>query len=130
MPDILIELAAYLQAGLTETTAVSCYEMADSPAKYVLVQSIPAELPSPPQIDAISTRIRVTARDSSNVAAFALADSCWKLLYEQPPEEPTGFIKLKDTWIFVDLCGKPAWQKSDQKGNKYFSFEAIITTAK
>ena len=130
MQDMLIDVAKYLQAGLGDTAAVSCYEMPDSPAAYVVVQAIPSDLPSPPQIDAISTRVRITARANSNVAAFALASECWKLLYEQPPNEPTGFIKLEEIWIFVDLRGKPIWQKTDQRGNKYFSFEAIITTSK
>lgn len=132
--ELLFAVATYLaeKLSLEPGKQVFCYEMPDKPDECICVYEVQTSLTSPPQIDAISRRIRVSARSTGNAAAATLAESCWQRLWTDGEEEvPTGFIKLNGTkTVFVDLRGKPLWDKSDQQNRKVFSFEAVITTTK
>lgn len=131
--ELLIEVATYLgqKLSLVPGKQVFCYEMPEKPDECVCVYEVPTTLTSPPQIDAISRRIRVSCRSTSNAAAAELAENCWQHLWSDGKDEiPTGFITLVDRTVFVDLRGKPIWDKSDQQNRKVFSFEAVITTTK
>lgn len=131
--ELLFAVATYLASKLSLEPGkqVFCYEMPDKPDECVCVYEVQTSLTSPPQIDAISRRLRISIRSTSNAAAAQLAESCWQhLLTDGEDEVPTGFIKLEDRTVFVDLRGKPLWDKSDQQNRKVFSFEAVITTTK
>lgn len=134
MTDLLQRVAVYLatQLSLKSGEQVMCYEMPDKPDVCVCVYESSSTLTSPPQIDAISRRLRISVRALSNSAANELAEKCWQAMYSSSPEEvPTGFIELESgLYVFSDLRGKPLWEKSDQRNRKYFSFETVITTTK
>ena len=134
MTDLLQRVAVYLATKLSFNPGeqVMCYEMPDKPDVCVCVYESPSTLTSPPQIDAVSRRLRISVRAGSNSAANGLAEKCWQaMLNSEPDSVPTGFIKLDEaTYVFSDLRSKPLWEKTDQRNRKYFSFETIITTTK
>lgn len=134
MTELLQRVAVYLanSIGLTPGVDIMCYEMADKPDTCVCIYESPSTLASPPQIDAISRRLRISVRALSNAAANELAERCWQaMLCSESDTVPTGFIELEDNvFVFSDLRSKPLWEKADQRNRKYFSFETIITTTK
>ena len=71
MTDLLQHVAVYLATKLSFNPGeqVMCYEMPDKPDVCVCVYESPSTLTSPPQIDAISRRLRISVRAGSNSAA-------------------------------------------------------------
>lgn len=134
MTDLLQRVAVYLatRLSLKPGEQVMSYEMPDKPDVCVCVYESASTLTSPPQIDAISRRLRISVRALSNAAANEMAEQCWQaMLCSEPDAVPTGFIELSDgIFVFSDLRSKPQWEKSDQRNRKYFSFETVITTTK
>ena len=134
MTDLIQHVAEYLTEKLNMDTGtqVMCYEMPEKSDTCVCIYEVLPAPVSPPQIDAISRRIRIVVRAKSNGEANELSERCWQwMLCSATNDFPTGFIELKNNvFVFSDLQNKPIWQKSDQKNRKYFSFDTVITTTK
>lgn len=133
--NLLDELVNYIAKHLQLEPGESAFyhEMPDEPDECICLYELKTALDSPPQIDAIARRIRFTTRGLCNTVASDLAEKLWSVLWmdaERELEVSDGFITLEAGMVFVDLRGKPIWDKSDQRNRKYFSFEAVITTTK
>lgn len=133
--DLLDNLVEYLAKQLNMVPGEDAFyhEMPDEPDTCFCLYEVKTTLDSPPQIDAISRRVRFVTRANGNSASNALAEQMWLALWhdaERDVDVPDGFITLRDGIVFVDLRGKPIWDKSDQRNRKYFCFEAVITTTK
>lgn len=133
--DLLLALATYI-AEKTEKVLgkqVFYYEMPDTPDECICLQEKKTSLPTLPQIDAVSRRIVFSIRAKSNESSYALANEVYQWMWcsDADEESPTGFLELAEgLFVFSDVRGIPVWDKSDQKGRKYFTFEAVVTTQK
>lgn len=137
MTDLLLAVATYLAVKTSKVLGkqVFYHEMPDAPDECICIQETKTSLTTvaPPQVDAVSRRLQIVTRAKTNDASNALGELCYRWLYssDDPIECATGFVELsKDTYVFCDLRNKPTWQKADQKGRKYFAFEAVVTTTR
>lgn len=140
MTGILPEITTYLaaKAGLVAGTSIFYNEMPDAVNKCVLVQELQHNMYVPVQLDVGVHRLRIVARDVTNVLAEQLARKCYRWLYTDeaaydtdPLLDVTGFITLLDaaqTKIQVVLYGNPVWDKTDQQNRKYYEFYAVVNT--
>lgn len=139
--NLLSDLLTYLAGKLDLTTGTNAFYNEDDqePAKCLLIQEEPTRIGVPAQINAAVHLVKIVARDSTNALAKTLADDAWRWLltsdslYDTKPEkvDTTGFVNLgSEKFVYVWLYGVPTWLKADDKGRKYFSFYAQITTAK
>lgn len=136
MKNLLKDLSEYLADRLELTLGKQVFynELPDAPDEAVLVQERKTINPTVPQIDAVSRRVVFTTRAKSNEASYDLACRVYRWMWYSSTDEdevPTGFLELLDgSFVFSDIRGTPIWDKSDQKGRKYFTFEAVVTTQK
>lgn len=133
--DLLLALATYV-ANKTEKLLgkqVFYYEMPDAPDECICLQEKKTSLPSLPQIDAVSRRIVVSVRAKNNERANTLVNEVYQWMWcsDADEESPTGFLEIAEgLFVFSDVRGMPIWDKSDQRGRKYFTFETVVTTQK
>lgn len=133
--NILLTLATYVAKKLEKVLGVDVfyYDMPDSPDECICLQEKKTSLPTLPQIDAVCRRIVVSVRAKSNERAYALANEVYQWMWcsDADEESPTGFLEIAEgLFVFSDVRGMPVWDKSDQKGRKYFTFETVVTTQK
>lgn len=139
MMDLLQQLAEYLGEKLDMTPGkdVFYYEMPDAPDVCVCVQEVKNNVYTPSQIDAAERKIVVTTRARSNTEANELAELTYRWMWcsETTTDNPHGFLKLsvdeengEASYVYSTPLCKPTWEKSDQRGRKYFTFDTIIIT--
>lgn len=139
MMDLLQQLAEYLATKLDMTPGkdVFYYEMPDAPDNCLCVQEVKNNKSVPAQIDAAERKIVITVRAMNNVAANELAELAYRWMWcsEVTAENPHGFLKLaideengEASYVYSTPLCKPTWEKSDQRGRKYFTFDTIIIT--
>lgn len=139
MNDLLEKLATYLATKMDMTLGqdVFYYEMPDAPDVCLLVQEVKNNNSTPAQIDAVERKIVVTTRAQSNKASDELAELAYRWMWcsEVPAENPHGFLKIavdeengEPEFVYSTPLSKPTWEKSDQRGRKYFAFETIVIT--
>lgn len=139
MMDLLQQLATYLgeKLDMTPGTNVFYYELPDTPDVAVCVQELKNNQRTPSQIDAVERKIVVTVRAKSNTEANELAELAYRWMWcsENTSENPHGFLKLsvdeangEACYVYSTPLCKPTWEKSDQRGRKYFTFDTIIIT--
>lgn len=133
--NLLEELATYLAGKVDMQLGKQAFfnEMPDEPAECFCVQEKSTTLPTLPQIDAVSRRVVLSIRAPSHKHADKLATELYRWMWcsDEETDNPTGFLELREgLYVFSDVRGTPIWDKSDQKGRKYYTFEAVVTTQK
>lgn len=110
-------------------------EMPDDPTKCLTFIALKHPIAVPTQIDADVYVVQVVARDDTSTNAFALAKTCYQWLrsseanYNANTQETTGFINLTSTVeALINLNSTPIWEKTDQRGRRYYTFTATIIT--
>lgn len=139
--DLLLLLATYIAAKTSKTLGKDVFynEMPELPNECICVYEKPNPNGVPPQINALMHKITIGIRSSSNVCSFALSNECFRWMLSDDVSyvandensEATGYVKLSETVaVYIWLHGPPVWDKADQQGRKYYSFNATITTSR
>lgn len=140
MIHLLNELATYLGEKLEMTPGENVFynSMPDQPDECVLIQEPSTHIPVPAQVDASTHYLRITARAKTDVQAFQLAGRCYKWFVQDREEyrvdeiantELTGFLDISENiTVFIQPYGTPIWDKTDQRGRRYYFFTASLIT--
>lgn len=140
MINLLNELAVYLgpNLGLIPGKSIFYNSMPDEPAECLLIQSPKHHIPVPAQVNASSHYLRFTARGGTDASAYKLAGNCYKWIMQDVEtynvadvenKDLDGFIKLSDDLtVYIQPYGTPIWEKTDQRGRRYYTFTASLIT--
>lgn len=140
MINLQNELAVYFgkKMNLVPGKNVFYNAMPDEPDDCLLIQSPKHHIPVPAQVNASSHYLRFTARGKSDASAFKLACECYKWIMQDKTEyaateveqiDLNGFINLsEDLTVYIQPYGAPIWEKTDQRGRRYYYFTASLIT--
>lgn len=129
--NILAELTNYIATKMDLEPGENLFynSMPDEPDNCILLQQEQFNIATPVQIDASCYSIKVVVRNVSNTNAYDVATNVYRWLYtdKEDTADADGLIALSDSLTVATVpLSEPVWDKTDEKGRKYFMFKARV----
>lgn len=126
---LINDVASYLQKCLDlipgTSLVINAYPI--SMHEGLLIKEVKTQRYFVSQIDASYHKFEITYKASKAFKANEMCSKAYNALLGYD-EDTTGIINTGNYTCKVELCNQPIWEKTDDEGISYYSFDCYIIT--